>query len=90
MPVVLQIVASYEEQGGPPLHHNGGDGTSASSVGTSSPDIFQSGDGDHNKAYTVNLRDAGCNNDMVITARDLQSGIVVNWVVVNWVVEVDK
>jgi len=35
-------VAVYEEQDGRRQQHNGGDGTSASSVGTSSPDIFQS------------------------------------------------
>jgi len=34
-------VAVYEEQDGRRQQHNGGDGTSASSVGTSSPDIFQ-------------------------------------------------
>jgi len=38
----VQIVAVYEEQDGRRQQHNGGDGTSASSVGTSSPDIFQS------------------------------------------------
>lgn len=38
-----QIMAIYEEDGDgglPSLHHNAGDGTSASSVGTSSPDFF--------------------------------------------------
>nr|CAD7588363.1 unnamed protein product [Timema genevievae] len=34
-----QIVASYEDGEG--MHHGGGDGASGSSVGTSSPDIFQ-------------------------------------------------
>ena len=34
-------MAVYEEQDGRRQQHNGGDGTSASSVGTSSPDIFQ-------------------------------------------------
>ena len=38
-----QIMAIYEEDadGIPSLQHNAGDGTSASSVGTNSPDIFQ-------------------------------------------------
>ncbi|ODN05513.1 Partitioning defective 3 [Orchesella cincta] len=38
-----QIMAIYEEDndGMPSLQHNAGDGTSASSVGTNSPDIFQ-------------------------------------------------
>ncbi len=37
-----QIMAIYEEDndGMPSLQHNAGDGTSASSVGTNSPDIF--------------------------------------------------
>lgn len=36
-------MAIYEEDndGMPSLQHNAGDGTSASSVGTNSPDIFQ-------------------------------------------------
>ncbi|KAJ8868145.1 hypothetical protein PR048_031954 [Dryococelus australis] len=34
-----QIVASYEDGEG--MHHGGGDGASGSSVGTSSPDLFQ-------------------------------------------------
>lgn len=35
------MIASYEENLGSRPGHNGGDGTSASSVGTASPDIFQ-------------------------------------------------
>lgn len=37
----VQIIAIFEEQDGRRQQPNGGDGTSASSVGTSSPDIFQ-------------------------------------------------
>lgn len=40
----LQLIADFEEEGRPALPHNGGDGASASSTGTTSPDIFQLGD----------------------------------------------
>ncbi|GFY59485.1 partitioning defective 3 homolog [Trichonephila inaurata madagascariensis] len=39
-----QITAVFDEEISSYLMHNGGDGTSASSVGTESPDIFQNGD----------------------------------------------
>ncbi|XP_042903648.1 partitioning defective 3 homolog isoform X2 [Parasteatoda tepidariorum] len=39
-----QITAVYDEELSSYLMHNGGDGTSASSIGTESPDIFQNGD----------------------------------------------
>ncbi|XP_054720744.1 partitioning defective 3 homolog B-like [Uloborus diversus] len=39
-----QITAVYDEEISSYLLHNGGDGTSASSIGTASPDIFQNGD----------------------------------------------
>jgi len=47
----LQIMAIYEEEndGIPSLQHIAGDGTSASSVGTSSPDIFQVGQATRDK-----------------------------------------
>ncbi|XP_064456727.1 partitioning defective 3 homolog isoform X3 [Ornithodoros turicata] len=43
-----QIIAVYEEQISPYPAHNAGDGTSASSVGTESPDIFRCSDLNHN------------------------------------------
>ena len=61
----------------PPITHNGGDGTSASSVGTSSPDIFQGGEsGDlsnESKTFEVPLRRDN-KNDVVITTNDLSTG----------------
>ncbi|XP_013401792.1 partitioning defective 3 homolog [Lingula anatina] len=81
-----QIIAMYEEQSAPSVPHNGGDGTSASSVGTASPDIFQAGDGHphpqghhphhppghHNdKTYDHILRRHSGRNDVVITSNDL-------------------
>ncbi|XP_064613950.1 partitioning defective 3 homolog isoform X2 [Liolophura sinensis] len=60
-----QIIAYFEEQSGPPVPHNGGDGASASSVGTSSPDIFTGGE------ITVIHSDV---NDVVVTPGDLSTG----------------
>lgn len=41
MPALVQIIAEYEEHNGPSAPQ-GGDGTSGSSVGSTSPDVFQS------------------------------------------------
>ncbi|XP_028416675.1 uncharacterized protein LOC114540716 isoform X2 [Dendronephthya gigantea] len=41
MSVVYKVIASFEENPITRPGHNGGDGTSTSSVGTASPDIFQ-------------------------------------------------
>ena len=75
---VFQIIAIFEEQGAPPVPHNGGDGTSASSVGTSSPDIFQSREhinNNNNKEgfSLVKLRE-GTKNDVIVTRNDLNAG----------------
>ncbi|XP_075747591.1 par-3 family cell polarity regulator isoform X5 [Rhipicephalus microplus] len=43
-----QIIAVFEEQTSPCPTHNAGDGTSASSVGTESPDIFHCNELNHN------------------------------------------
>lgn len=43
-----QIIAVFEEQSSPCPTHNAGDGTSASSVGTESPDIFHCNELNHN------------------------------------------
>lgn len=43
-----QIIAVFEEQSSPCPTHNTGDGTSASSVGTESPDIFHCNELNHN------------------------------------------
>ncbi|XP_078571433.1 partitioning defective 3 homolog isoform X2 [Branchiostoma floridae x Branchiostoma japonicum] len=51
-----KLIANYEEQDAPPVPHNGGDGTSASSVGTESPDIFQ---GDHDRGSFQHYEDEG-------------------------------
>ena len=54
------------------MPHNGGDGTSASSVGTSSPDIFQGGQYNNNKDYNSYLKPAN-NDDVIITQNDLNA-----------------
>ncbi|KAI8489891.1 Partitioning defective 3 [Branchiostoma belcheri] len=51
-----KLIANYDEQDAPPVPHNGGDGTSASSVGTESPDIFQ---GDHDRGSFTHYEDEG-------------------------------
>ncbi|XP_077555269.1 par-3 family cell polarity regulator isoform X4 [Haemaphysalis longicornis] len=43
-----QIIAVFEERSSPCQIHNAGDGTSASSVGTESPDIFHCNELNHN------------------------------------------
>ncbi|CAG7830263.1 unnamed protein product [Allacma fusca] len=62
-----QIMAIYEEDtdGMPSLQHNAGDGTSASSVGTNSPDIFQ---GNDHKFQPF------ARTDIEITGEELSSG----------------
>ncbi|CAL8072840.1 unnamed protein product [Orchesella dallaii] len=64
-----QIMAIYEEDndGMPSLQHNAGDGTSASSVGTNSPDIFQGSD----HKFQPFAR-----TDIEITGEELSNGIV--------------
>nr|CAD7568685.1 unnamed protein product [Timema californicum] len=59
-----QIVASYEDGEG--MHHGGGDGASGSSVGTSSPDIFQN---DHK--YQPLSR-----TDIEVTGEQIASGLI--------------
>ena len=50
--------------------HNGGDGTSASSIGTESPDIFQNGD------LTKGLTKSSYNgSDVQITEEKISSGM---------------
>ncbi|XP_022258194.1 partitioning defective 3 homolog, partial [Limulus polyphemus] len=66
----ITIIAIYEEQGSPFLPHNGGDGTSASSMGTESPDIFRCKENPHHK-----LKEFYSENDVVITACDISSGL---------------
>ncbi|XP_022248500.1 partitioning defective 3 homolog isoform X4 [Limulus polyphemus] len=65
-----QIIAIYEEQGSPFLSHNGGDGTSASSVGTESPDIFRGSEDTHHEK-----KDPYTENDVEITADHISSGV---------------
>ncbi|CAE1293693.1 PARD3 [Acanthosepion pharaonis] len=68
-----QLTAIYEEQPANHLHNNG-DGASASSVGTSSPDIFQSNNGPSGASNgdfkSSNLSD----NDVIVTLDDVPSG----------------
>ncbi len=73
--VYFQIIALYEEQDAPPVPHNGGDGTSASSMASSSPDIFQGEllNNNNEKNYTPYLRQ-GSKNDVIITHNDLSMG----------------
>ncbi|XP_076349185.1 partitioning defective 3 homolog isoform X9 [Tachypleus tridentatus] len=66
----ITIIAIYEEQGSPFLSHNGGDGTSASSVGTESPDIFKGSEDIHNER-----KDPCTENDVEITADHISSGV---------------
>ncbi|KAK3587877.1 hypothetical protein CHS0354_019766 [Potamilus streckersoni] len=67
-----QLIADFEEQGGPSYPSNG-DGASASSAGTSSPDIFQSellsNKNFHHRGYSM---DGG--NDVVVTDSDISAG----------------
>lgn len=72
----LQLIAEYEEQDVPLVPHNGGDGTSASSVGTASPDMFhptelnnQSHNNNNNKHFSPS------SYDVVITQNDLNNGM---------------
>ena len=60
-------------------HHNNGDGTSRSSAGTSSPDVFAYGDhavlgngGEVNK--TDQNHESDDSHDIIITSRDLHAG----------------
>ncbi|XP_050419284.1 partitioning defective 3 homolog isoform X2 [Patella vulgata] len=70
-----QLIAIFEEQGRIPGHHNGGDGASASSTGTASPDIFQSGESTQSGSVT-NSQSSQSNGktDVVVTPRDLILG----------------
>ncbi|XP_064647345.1 partitioning defective 3 homolog B-like isoform X2 [Lineus longissimus] len=68
-----QIIAYFEEQRAPSLPHNGGDGTSASSAGTASPDIFHGGDLQE-KAFRPMYSSRNHQNDVLITPNDLTLG----------------
>lgn len=69
----LQLIADFEEQGGPRTHHNGGDGQSVSSTGTGSPDIFAAEivnhKPHHQRGYSF---DSG--NDVIVTDIDISAG----------------
>ncbi|XP_067648804.1 partitioning defective 3 homolog isoform X3 [Haliotis asinina] len=69
-----QLIADFEEQGRPGLHHNGGDGASASSTGTASPDIFQTGDLSNaiHRPFPISLQNG--KTDVIVTPRDLSLG----------------
>ena len=72
----LQIIADFHEQGGAVIPPNGGDGTSNSSAGTSSPDIFRMNGYHHdNRQYTVNEKAESGQNDVIITQEDLNAGL---------------
>ncbi|KAH3721294.1 hypothetical protein DPMN_064214 [Dreissena polymorpha] len=68
-----QLVADFEEQGGPRHHHNGGDGQSVSSAGTASPEIFTSDltnhKSDHQRGFSLDS-----NHDVIVTESDINSG----------------
>ncbi|XP_052798357.1 partitioning defective 3 homolog isoform X4 [Mya arenaria] len=83
-----QLVADFEEQGGPRSHHNGGDGQSVSSAGTASPEIF-SADSLGNKLSagtaspeifvgTKHVHQRGLsldsNHDVIVTDIDINTG----------------
>ncbi|XP_022242603.1 partitioning defective 3 homolog isoform X4 [Limulus polyphemus] len=61
-----QIIAIYEEQGSLFPPHNEGDGTSASSVGTESPDIFRGSE---------EVKEPFTENDVEITADYIYNGL---------------
>jgi hypothetical protein len=69
----LQLIADFEEQGGPRSHHNGGDGQSVSSTGTGSPDIFAAElanhKPNHHRGYSFDSQ-----NDVIVTDIDISSG----------------
>ncbi|BFY98393.1 hypothetical protein BsWGS_01431 [Bradybaena similaris] len=84
-----QLIADFEEHDRPSAQHNGGDGASASSTGTTSPDIFHAGNGAilplHDLTNTSPVlglipscqNSTGSNNvvtDVVVTSRDLTLG----------------
>ncbi|XP_041366906.1 partitioning defective 3 homolog [Gigantopelta aegis] len=69
-----QLIADFEEQGRPGIHHNGGDGASASSTGTASPDIFQGGEVTSESMQSVTSSLQNGKNDIVVTARELLVG----------------
>ena len=54
--------------------HNNGDGASASSVGTSSPDIFQSNNGPSGASNGEFKGSALSDNDVIVTLEDVPSG----------------
>ncbi|XP_069683551.1 partitioning defective 3 homolog isoform X3 [Periplaneta americana] len=60
-----QIIANFEDGDGP--HHGGGDGASGSSVGTGSPDIFQS----ENPKFQPYSR-----TDIEVTGEQIASGLI--------------
>lgn len=67
----FQITAIFDEEISPYLMHNGGDGTSASSIGTESPDIFLNGD-----IISTGLSKTSFNgSDVEITDEKISSGI---------------
>ncbi|XP_076326101.1 partitioning defective 3 homolog isoform X3 [Tachypleus tridentatus] len=66
----IRIIAIYEEQESPILSHNGRDGTSASSVRAESPDMFMCEENPH-----LELKEFYSENDVVITASDISSGL---------------
>ncbi|XP_023240626.1 partitioning defective 3 homolog, partial [Centruroides sculpturatus] len=63
-----QIIAIFEEQCSYLSVHNGGDGTSASSIGTNSPDIFRNGKENHSSQCSY--------NDVEITDSCVPNGLV--------------
>ena len=86
---LLAIYAEEEEHGSPPGAHNGGDGTSASSVGTSSPDMFHHGAPGEKGSYRPFHREGGSGgsrggggsmkgvdskHDVIITESDILNG----------------
>lgn len=91
---IPQLIAEYEEQDRPSIQHNGGDGASASSTGTTSPDIFQTGNSaalplsEISNATSILGFLQPCQNstssnnvitDVVVTSRDLALGELELW-----------
>ncbi|XP_059163479.1 partitioning defective 3 homolog isoform X2 [Physella acuta] len=74
-----QLIAEFKEHERPFIQHNGGDGASASSTGTISPDIFHAASVPPLSVYPLPRHNSSSSNnaatDVIITPRDLSQGM---------------
>ncbi|CAG5115048.1 unnamed protein product [Candidula unifasciata] len=66
-----QLIADFEEHDRPSVQHNGGDGASASSTGTTSPDMFQASNGANVPLHDLTNKPIGIHIDLANTSRAL-------------------